>query len=306
MELSSWSAALQKASTERPKPDCKLSYGTAGFRTNANLLQSTVFRCGVLMALRSLKTSSVTGICITASHNPAPDNGVKLVDPSGEMLSQDYEGFADELANAETSEALVGVVKRFIETEGIDMGQAERGKVLLAFDTRPSGGPLAEDAAAGAGSLGVSVELLGMMTTPQLHWAVMRRNQGLESSEDAYYKHIAGAFGRLSGPTFSTGQERRKLHVDCANGVGALKLEKLKPYVVRLGLDLSRRSGPSPRPCAISLSVKRRAPSMATRTGWCIFIARPRKGTSCCWTGIRLPPWSLVSSKNWWLRFRET
>lgn len=237
MELSSWSAALQKASTERPKPDCKLSYGTAGFRTNANLLQSTVFRCGVLMALRSLKTSSVTGICITASHNPAPDNGVKLVDPSGEMLSQDYEGFADELANAETSEALVGVVKRFIETEGIDMGQAERGKVLLAFDTRPSGGPLAEDAAAGAGSLGVSVELLGMMTTPQLHWAVMRRNQGLESSEDAYYKHIAGAFGRLSGPTFSTGQERRKLHVDCANGVGALKLEKLKPYVVRLGLD---------------------------------------------------------------------
>lgn len=187
--------------------------------------------------MRSLKTSRVTGICITASHNPAPDNGVKLVDPSGEMLSQDYEAVADELANAETSEALVEIVKRFIETEGIDMGQAERGKVLLAFDTRPSGGPLAEDAAAGIGSLGVSVELLGMMTTPQLHWAVMRRNQGLDWSEDAYYEHIAGAFGRLWGPTFSTGQGSRRLHVDCANGVGALKMEKLKPYVVRLGLD---------------------------------------------------------------------
>ena len=117
------------------------------------------------------------------------------------------------------------------------MGQAEGGKVLLAFDTRPSGGPLAEDAAAGIESLGVSVELLGMMTTPQLHWAVMRRNQGLRSSEDAYYEHIAGAFGRLCCPTFSNEQGRRRLHVDCANGVGALKLEKLKAHVMQTGLE---------------------------------------------------------------------
>jgi phosphomannomutase len=43
------------------------------------------------MAARALKTQQVTGICITASHNPAPDNGVKLVEPSGEMLCQDWE-----------------------------------------------------------------------------------------------------------------------------------------------------------------------------------------------------------------------
>lgn len=48
-------------------------------------------RCGLLMAARALKTRQVTGICITASHNPAPDNGVKLVEPSGEMLSQEWE-----------------------------------------------------------------------------------------------------------------------------------------------------------------------------------------------------------------------
>ena len=43
------------------------------------------------MAARALKLQQVTGICVTASHNPAPDNGVKLVEPSGEMLTQDWE-----------------------------------------------------------------------------------------------------------------------------------------------------------------------------------------------------------------------
>jgi phosphoacetylglucosamine mutase len=37
---------------------------------------------------------------ITASHNPEPDNGVKLVDPRGEMLQQNWEEFATRLANA--------------------------------------------------------------------------------------------------------------------------------------------------------------------------------------------------------------
>jgi phosphoacetylglucosamine mutase len=37
---------------------------------------------------------------ITASHNPEPDNGVKLIDPLGEMLHQSWEKFATRLANA--------------------------------------------------------------------------------------------------------------------------------------------------------------------------------------------------------------
>ena len=114
----------------KPK-DFRPSYGTAGFRALAALLPSTMFRCGrprraplacplaclpppsttrccgrrranagpappvrscgVLLAVRALKMRQVTGICITASHNPAPDNGVKLVEPNGEMLVQDWE-----------------------------------------------------------------------------------------------------------------------------------------------------------------------------------------------------------------------
>lgn len=37
---------------------------------------------------------------ITASHNDEPDNGVKLVDPHGEMLEASWEVIATKLANA--------------------------------------------------------------------------------------------------------------------------------------------------------------------------------------------------------------
>ena len=36
---------------------------------------------------------------ITASHNPEEDNGVKLIDPAGEMLEAAWETHATSLAN---------------------------------------------------------------------------------------------------------------------------------------------------------------------------------------------------------------
>lgn len=91
----------------------KLSYGTSGFRADASILQSTVYRVGILAALRALKTQSVIGLMITASHNEVSDNGVKVADPSGGMLSQDWEPFADTLANARHPQHLVEVLFSF-------------------------------------------------------------------------------------------------------------------------------------------------------------------------------------------------
>lgn len=226
--------AILEASSLRPKPESfNPSYGTAGFRSKAHLLSSTVFRCGLLMALRSLKTNKATGICITASHNPAPDNGVKLVEPSGEMLLQEYESLADQMANATTSARLLEIVQNCIREESICLNQ-KNAKVLLAYDTRPSGKDLAEDAAAGVQCLGVSVEILGVMTTPQLHWAVMRSNQNLDPSQKSYYSLLTKAFQDVT----KLGSYKRKLHVDCANGVGALKLEEMANSLKSAGLDL--------------------------------------------------------------------
>ena len=36
---------------------------------------------------------------MTASHNPAPDNGLKVVEPLGEMLVEEWEEYATQLSN---------------------------------------------------------------------------------------------------------------------------------------------------------------------------------------------------------------
>lgn len=54
---------------------------------------------GVVAGLRSKATGAVIGVMITASHNPECDNGIKLIDPHGEMLDAQWETIATTLVN---------------------------------------------------------------------------------------------------------------------------------------------------------------------------------------------------------------
>ncbi|XP_020266836.1 LOW QUALITY PROTEIN: phosphoacetylglucosamine mutase-like [Asparagus officinalis] len=219
----------------------KFSYGTAGFRAEASMLTSTVFRAGILAALRSLKTGAVIGLMITASHNPVNDNGVKIADPDGGMLTQQWEPFADALANAPDPKCLLDVVLKFIEEENIPLGGLNSAEILLGRDTRPSGHALSEAAKQGVSAvIGAVAFDMGILTTPQLHWMVRRRNKRMKASESDYFEQLARSFRCLVDlvPKEMAKLVDAKLVVDGANGVGGGKLEELKGMLTGLEIEV--------------------------------------------------------------------
>lgn len=240
------SLLLKSAAVFPPPEGVKLSYGTAGFRADASILRSTVYRIGILAALRSLKTKSVIGLMITASHNKVSDNGVKIADPSGGMLSQDWEPFADQLANAPTPEALFSLITEFVEKENIPLHGEQGAEVLLGRDTRPSGESLLESAKQGIESIIGAIALdLGILTTPQLHWMVRARNKGVKATELDYFEQLSSSFRCLVDliPNGTKLNEKGdKVVVDGANGVGGEKLEILKNMLNGLAIEV-RNSG---------------------------------------------------------------
>ncbi|KTW26176.1 hypothetical protein T552_03067 [Pneumocystis carinii B80] len=220
---------IRKLSKKHPKPQNVIYlYGTAGFRMNHKLLDSVMFRSGLFSSLRSKKLQGKTiGIMITASHNPAEDNGIKLIDPYGEMLEITWEEHFNSISNAENTDILISLIEEMISSQKIDL--KIKSNVIYAGDTRQSRLDLIKSLVDGLSCFETSWTNYKLLTTPQLHYIVHSINTKNtpetygEPTELGYYNKLSKAYQYLMKDQIS----QTPLFVDCANGIGALKLENL-------------------------------------------------------------------------------
>ncbi|GMM29031.1 phosphoacetylglucosamine mutase [Martiniozyma asiatica (nom. inval.)] len=199
------------------------TYGTAGFRMDAELLDSIAYKIAFLSILRSycFKGAAI-GIMITASHNPPKDNGVKVVETMGEMLTQSWEQIATDLANC--GDDLIPLAEKLWDQFVTD--EIYTPKVVIGRDTRQSGPELMDICQLFLQNCKADCVNAGEVTTPQLHYltrclndpsfgqpTLLGYNQKLSSTVQKFLELNGGKLARIT--------------IDCANGVGGTKLKDL-------------------------------------------------------------------------------
>jgi phosphoacetylglucosamine mutase len=241
-------------------PIIRYDYGTAGFRHLANVLDPVMVRVAVVatrLASSELPHRSV-GVMITASHNTAEYNGVKLADSSGGMMPSASEEMAIRYANV-AAEDVLSFVKQHFSSSGVTPSKAV---VHIGCDTRESSPSLASLLIRTVRKMGGTVINHGVVTTPQLHHCVLHDNYDWNCAQRiispsfvarapnvrGYYELVASSYLSL----INTSNDRdaspgpRSLVVDCACGVGFPHLQALQQRLTSLNLVCANAPGSGP------------------------------------------------------------
>lgn len=194
---------------------------------------------------------------ITASHNPEPDNGMKLADSNGGMLDAAWEKHAVSLANAPTSKqalVLVDTLSKYAlgrhPLAAGDTAKLPKMVVHVGRDTRSHSAPLANLVLRAALAMGATVIDHGEVSTPMLHHFVMHANGHLLPSiipqrcnESGYYEIMALSYAALlrTGKLDGVGGKRlantKELVIDGACGIGALKIDTFRKIFDNLNAE---------------------------------------------------------------------
>lgn len=208
-----------------------ISYGTAGFRGEATIIEHVFYKIGLISGLRSLKIGANVGVMVTASHNPVQDNGVKLIDSNGEMLELEWEPIVEKFCNLNNKNDILLELEKLVDRFHIDTSNKKKSRVLIGRDTRPSSEPLVALIRQGLDAWSSLVDYIdyGQVTTPALHYLVAESNKIQEITPDHYYKQLI--HGTID--IFSRNANDNKTYcpadlvIDCANGVGFETLKRL-------------------------------------------------------------------------------
>ncbi|KRZ57970.1 Phosphoacetylglucosamine mutase [Trichinella nativa] len=187
----------------------------------ANTLKCVMYRMGLLACLRSQQTGMVVGVMITASHNPAKDNGVKIIDPMEDIDDQ-----------------LISTLEMIVSKNNICI--SAEASVFCAHDNRESSTMLYNVLKSGVDAMSGKFILFGMLTTPQLHFIVRHgncfKNYDPVFLENFYYEEVTKAFKNVNtSMQQSCKAYNPNVFIDCGNGVGGKAMrffvENLKPLL---------------------------------------------------------------------------
>ncbi|CAG0880126.1 unnamed protein product [Cyprideis torosa] len=242
--------AVRRGEIDHPRDpklfDSPITYGTAGFRMKATIMDSVMYRMGILACFRSCFTNGTVGVMITASHNPIEDNGVKLIEPngfrmgsgkqpppptckSGEMLPTDWEKIGTKLTNVSDGKLLMEVLDEIGSAVGYQPGIPS---VVIGRDTRPSGPAMLKAVKDGVEAMQGKVRDLGILTTPQMHYLVWHINNSTDPASCVpttmdYFRPICSAFRSVFPNLKGASRYTADLVVDCAHGVGGQETKLL-------------------------------------------------------------------------------